>query len=114
RAFGSVCASGELGLDGGIKPCGGLTRAADAAWKEGCEALFVSLKEETEARAALQLIARAGGHPAARPRVIGVSTLAEAWDAFRDPPPDRGEIRDVEENLPEPAFPPGLLPLGRG
>lgn len=84
-----IVASGELGLDGRVKPVGQTTRALYAAWKAGADLLILSRSEPDPANETIRLI-RASGHgfgfPDRPPGIIRLERLSEAWLALQQLP----------------------------
>jgi magnesium chelatase family protein len=76
----SLCAWGELGLDGTINPGGQMTRTLYAIWNAEIPYVFISRLELNEARAALRTIAQGEAKRTPAPQLIAVSSLAEAWE----------------------------------
>jgi magnesium chelatase family protein len=74
---------GELGLEGSIKPAGQPTRTLVAAWRAGVARLLLSPEDLAFVEARIELVARCENLSSPPPRLIGVRTLAEAWDRLR-------------------------------
>lgn len=81
-AGASICAWGELGLDGSIKSAGQITRAAFAAWKGGCKGWIVSREDHSACVEALDRI-RSAELPGTPPRIIAAENLREAWEQIQ-------------------------------
>jgi len=75
-----IVASGELGLDGRVKPAGKVMRTLHAAWEAGAEVVFLSHEDCEKAVQYLPLLERSGKFRAPAPALAPVSCLAEAWD----------------------------------
>ncbi len=75
----SIVASGELGLDGSIKPVGQLSRAIYAAWKNQADFLLISDKEHQEAYEKLAWVKNNILLNSAPPKIIGAESLTTLW-----------------------------------
>lgn len=110
-----VVASGELGLDGQIKPVGSLMRTLYASWREGAERIILSQAEASKAYSYLELLKNSALFKTRPPVIIPTATLKEAWDVLQGSTP-LNKISEVP--LPWELFPPAsyhpkdeLLPL---
>ncbi len=74
-----IVASGELGLDGRVKPAGKVMRTLHAAWEAGAELIFLSSEDHEQALRYLPLLERSEKFKDPMPTLIAVSSLAEAW-----------------------------------
>lgn len=108
-----VCAWGEVGLDGKVKPAGQLTRAAYAAWQGRKDFLFVSNSEFTEAEKCLNLIEEAKLFPTPKPQLVAVTDLKDAWHRLENPSQFASNPRteDPPTNSPQEVIPNSLLAL---
>jgi magnesium chelatase family protein len=75
-----IVASGELGLDGRVKPAGKVMRTLYAAWEAGAEIVFLSPEDHEQALKYLPLLERLERFRTLMPRLVSVASLTEAWD----------------------------------
>lgn len=75
-----IVASGELGLDGRVKPAGKVMRTLYAAWEAGAEIVFLSPEDHQQALRYLPLLERLDRFKTPMPRLVSVASLTEAWD----------------------------------
>lgn len=75
-----IVASGELGLDGRVKPAGKVMRTLYAAWEAGAEIVFLSPEDHEQALRYLPLLERLDRFQTPMPRLVSVTSLTEAWD----------------------------------
>jgi magnesium chelatase family protein len=88
RYVGGIVASGELGLDGRVKPVGKVMRTLHAAWEAEAQVIFLSPEDFREAQGLLPLLGRAGIFSSRPPELVAVSDLGQAWEVLcgkRDP-----------------------------
>jgi magnesium chelatase family protein len=75
-----IVASGELGLDGRVKPAGKVMRTLYAAWEAGAEIVFLSPEDHEQAFRYLPLLERLERFRTPMPQLVSVASLTDAWD----------------------------------